>query len=63
VTDAVVWWVDPSDGAAHAIPRTEIGRGHVMLRTMCSRILFAYRVERHDEGPKCYACRLVVGPG
>jgi len=62
VTALVVWWVDPSDGAAHAIPRTQIGRGRAVLTTVCQRTLYAYQVERHDHGPKCLACRFMVGP-
>ncbi len=58
----VVWWVDPSDGAAHAIPCHQTGHGHAVLIAKCQRALFAYQVERHDQGPKCLACLLLVGP-
>jgi hypothetical protein len=56
----VVWWVDPSDGAAHAIPQAQVSRNLAVLTTVCQRQLYAHQVERHDDGLRCLACSLMV---
>lgn len=62
MTVTVVWWLDTDDGAVHAFPRMQVGRGQAVLMAMCQRPAFAFRVERHGDGPRCLACRMLVGP-
>jgi hypothetical protein len=59
---AVVWWLVTDDGAVHAFPKIVVGQRRELLTTVCQRDVFAFNVERTDRGPRCLACRLMVGP-
>lgn len=62
VTVTVVWWLAKDDEAVHAFSRMIVARHETTLTTMCGQVSYSYRVERHDLGPKCLACRALVGP-
>lgn len=62
MTGIVVWWYCQEDGAVHAFYRRKLGHGHAILNTVCDLDVLAFQVERHDDGPKCLACQLIVGP-
>lgn len=62
MTGIVVWWLCQEDGAVHAFYRTQLGHAQPVLDTVCDLTVLAHQIDRRDDGPRCLACRLIVGP-